>query len=79
MAEFTIPHRCKGSLAIAEETIEACWDDPATATQVLAFAAVIAALKGGIGSAELARLIPSLERPARTLMGTDEHGERQLN
>ncbi|MCB5412334.1 hypothetical protein [Pseudogemmobacter faecipullorum] len=78
MAEFTIPHRCKGSLAIAEETIEACWDDPAAATHVLAFAAVIAALKGGIGIAGLTKLIPSLEEAARILTGTDENRERSL-
>lgn len=79
MAEFTIPHRCKGSLAIAEETIEACWDDPATATQVLILAAVIAGLKAGIPVGEVARMTLMHNDPARCLLGMDEHGARQLN
>lgn len=79
MADFTIPHRCKGSLAIAEETIEACWDDPATATHVLIFAAVLASLKAGIPIGEVARLALMHNDPARCLLGMDEHAIRGMN
>ncbi|WP_283178661.1 hypothetical protein [Gemmobacter sp. 24YEA27] len=72
MDGHTIPHTCKGSLAIAEETIEVCWDDPAAAAQVLAFAAIIAALKAGITIGELAQHVIRMEEPARVLTGTGQ-------
>lgn len=70
MCELTAPHTCKGSLAIAEETIAACWDDPASAAQVLSFAAIIAALKAGITIDELAQNLIRMEQAARVLTGT---------
>lgn len=79
MTEFTIPHRCKGSRAIAEETIEACWDDPATEMHVLLLAAVLAGLKAGIPIGEVARLTLTHGDPARCLLGMEEHSIRGMN
>lgn len=64
-------HTCKGSLAIAEETIEACCGNPSAGASVLLFAAMLAGVKAGRLPQEMAAELLRLERAARTLLGDD--------
>lgn len=61
-------HTCKGSLAIAEETIEAVCGDEGAAVAVLIFAACLAAHIGKVPPSVLNREIEIGIRAARTLL-----------
>lgn len=72
-------HTCKGSQAIAEETLESVNDDAHAAVCVLMFAACIAAEIGSIPVQFLADQIKPLSRAARTLLGKTDDFQGRLS
>lgn len=68
---IVIWHTCKGSLAIAEETIEACNDNTHTAALVLIFAAALAGEMINMPLQEMVNNLTSMRKAARCLLGKD--------
>ncbi|QCP88130.1 hypothetical protein EYE35_21175 [Cereibacter sphaeroides] len=67
------PQPCKGSRAIAEETIDTC-PDFETALGVLLFAAALTAHVGGLSLEQAAADLLRLQKPAATLAPTMRYG-----
>lgn len=72
-------HTCKGSRAIADETIAACNDDEQAAVSVLIFAACLAACMGKIPPSVLIREIEIGFLAARTLLADASDGRGMLS